>query len=76
MKDALRRQHFANVPPAAEAYRETWRKAMTKIIRCSCGYVMRSDNQDELVAAVRRHARELHGMELTVEQALAMARPE
>ncbi|MGD9891983.1 MAG: DUF1059 domain-containing protein [Dehalococcoidia bacterium] len=49
---------------------------MTKIIRCSCGYVMRSDNQDELVGAVRRHAKERHGMELTVEQALAMARPE
>jgi predicted small metal-binding protein len=49
---------------------------MTKIIRCSCGYVMRSDNQDELVAAVRHHARELPGMDLTVEQALAMARPE
>jgi predicted small metal-binding protein len=49
---------------------------MTKIIHCSCGYVMRSDNQNELVAAARRHARELHGMELTEEQALAMARPE
>jgi predicted small metal-binding protein len=49
---------------------------MTKIIRCSCGYVIRSDNQEELVAAVRHHARVQHGMELTEEQALAMARPE
>jgi predicted small metal-binding protein len=69
-------QRFANVPPAAGGYGDSRRKAMTKIIRCSCGYVMRSDNQEELVAAVQRHARELHGMELTVEQALAMARPE
>lgn len=49
---------------------------MTKIIRCSCGFIARSNNEEELVAAVRRHARELHGMELTEDQALAMARPE
>jgi predicted small metal-binding protein len=49
---------------------------MTKVIRCSCGYLMRSGDEGELVAAAQRHAKELHGMELTAEQALAMARPE
>lgn len=49
---------------------------MTKVIRCLCGHTMRSANEEELVAAAQQHAKEVHGMEITVEQALAMARPE
>ena len=48
---------------------------MTKIINCDCGRVVRGDSDDELVAAVQKHAREAHGMELTREQILALASP-
>jgi predicted small metal-binding protein len=49
---------------------------MTKIINCDCGQVVRGDSDDELVAAVQRHAREAHGMDLTREQVLSLAVPE
>lgn len=48
---------------------------MVKEIECACGYVIRADTEDELVAKARQHAKEFHGMELSAEQALAMARP-
>jgi predicted small metal-binding protein len=50
--------------------------AMKKVIRCDCGYVVRGNTDNELVTAAQKHAREVHGMELTREQVLAMARPE
>jgi predicted small metal-binding protein len=49
---------------------------MTKIVRCPCGTVVRARDEDSLVAQAQRHAREVHGMELTREQVLAMASPE
>ncbi len=48
---------------------------MTKIIKCDCGFIVRGETDDELVAAARRHAREVHDMDLTSDQALAMAEP-
>lgn len=49
---------------------------MAKIIQCDCGYVARGETDDELVAAIQKHVREVHKLSLTREQALAMARPE
>jgi predicted small metal-binding protein len=49
---------------------------MAKIMRCDCGHVIRGDTDDELVANVQKHAREVHDMELTQEQVLAMAQHE
>ena len=49
---------------------------MSKVIHCPCGVVIRAGDDRELVAQAQRHAKELHGMELTREQALAMASPE
>jgi len=49
---------------------------MTKAVTCPCGYVVRGTDERELVANAQRHAKEAHGMELTQEQVLAMARPE
>ena len=48
---------------------------MGKVIQCPCGYVVRAEDEDTLVAEAEQHAREVHGMELTRGQALAMARP-
>ena len=49
---------------------------MTKIFTCECGVVIKGRNDDDLVLKSQRHAREVHRMEVTREQVLAMARPE
>jgi predicted small metal-binding protein len=49
---------------------------MQKVINCSCGYTVRAENDDQLVAKAQQHAKQVHQMDLTREQALAMARPE
>ena len=49
---------------------------MAKIMQCDCGYVVRGETDNELVANVQKHAREVHDMEITREQILAMAQPE
>ena len=49
---------------------------MAKIMQCFCGHVVRGETDDELVANVQAHAREVHDMEVTREQVLAMAQPE
>lgn len=47
---------------------------MAKIVRCDCGFTIEGDD-DELVAAVQQHGRDAHNMDVTAEQALAMAEP-
>ena len=49
---------------------------MAKTFTCTCGVVLRGDTDDELVANTQRHAREVHDMDLTRDQILAMARSE
>jgi predicted small metal-binding protein len=49
---------------------------VAKIMQCDCGYVVRGETDDELVANVQEHAREVHDMEITREQVLAMAQQE
>jgi predicted small metal-binding protein len=48
---------------------------MEKIITCPCGFVLRGADDDEVVEKAQDHARAVHGMELTRDQALEMARP-
>jgi predicted small metal-binding protein len=49
---------------------------MANIVRCDCGYVVRGETDDELTANVQKHAREVHDMDLTRKQALAMTQQE
>ena len=49
---------------------------MAKLFTCECGVVLRGEDDDELVANTQAHAREVHHMEITREQVLAMARME
>lgn len=49
---------------------------MAKIMQCYCGHVVRGETDDELVANVQKHAREVHDMEIAREQVLAMAQQE
>jgi hypothetical protein len=52
------------------------RVTMTKVIQCPCGYSMREQDDELLVQSAQAHAKAAHGLELTREQALAMAKPE
>jgi predicted small metal-binding protein len=49
---------------------------VNKVIVCPCGFMLRADSEPELVKRAQKHATDAHEMELTEEQALAMARPE
>ena len=44
------------------------------IVRCDCGFEARAE-EDELVPAVQKHGRDVHDMDVTREQVLAMANP-
>jgi len=44
-------------------------------IECPCGTVLRALDEDEVVAVAQEHARSVHDMELTDDDARAMARP-
>ena len=48
---------------------------MNKRIQCPCGSVIDGRDDDDVVEKAQEHARQVHQMELTREQALAMARP-
>lgn len=47
-----------------------------KTVRCDCGFIVRSGDENRLVADLQQHARDDHGMNLSREQVLAMAQPE
>ena len=49
---------------------------MAKVFICECGVVIKGKDDDDLVRQAQRHAREVHRMQVTREQVLAMARPE
>ena len=49
---------------------------VAKIMQCYCGQVVRGETDNELVANVQNHAREVHDMEITREQVLAMSQQE
>jgi predicted small metal-binding protein len=46
---------------------------MRKRVSCDCGWVFEGEDDAELIAAVQDHGRTRHGMDVTAEQALAMA---
>jgi predicted small metal-binding protein len=49
---------------------------MNKVIQCPCGFSIREQTDGALVQSAQTHAKTAHGLELTREQALAMAKPE
>jgi predicted small metal-binding protein len=50
-------------------------KDMEKVINCPCGFVLKGNSDDDVVQKAQAHAKEVHQMDLSREQALAMARP-
>jgi predicted small metal-binding protein len=52
---------------------------VAKLINCECGYVVRGENDDELVANAEQHMREVHpemAGQMSRDQILAMATDE
>jgi predicted small metal-binding protein len=49
-----------------------WRTSSSRA--CDCGWTARGTDV-EIVLLIQAHAREVHGVEVTPEQALAQARP-
>jgi len=45
-----------------------------KALRCDCGYEVRASDEAACVDAVRQHALEAHGIDLSVELALDVVR--
>jgi predicted small metal-binding protein len=43
------------------------------VLRCECGYQVSGNDEDDLVEAIRRHARDAHGIAFSVEDALVVA---
>ncbi len=48
---------------------------MAKQVNCDCGFMLRTQTDDELVKHVQLHAKDIHNTDMTPEQALAQARP-
>lgn len=48
---------------------------MDKVINCSCGVAIRGTDDDVMVATAQTHAREVHDMDLSSDQARAMIQP-
>jgi predicted small metal-binding protein len=46
-----------------------------RLIECPCGVVLTAEDLDRVVAAAQQHSREVHEMELSDDDARAMARP-
>jgi predicted small metal-binding protein len=48
---------------------------MKKVIHCPCGSVIEGQDDEDVVRKAQEHARQVHQMDLSREQALSMARP-
>jgi predicted small metal-binding protein len=69
------RQHFGNILASDIDIIRAEGATMTKIIQCPCGVVIEGRDDEDVVKQAQEHARQVHQMDLTREQALAMARP-
>jgi predicted small metal-binding protein len=72
-------QGFAKAPatsPQAQAdILAAGGRHMEKVINCPCGFVLKGNSDDEVVQKAQAHAKQVHQMDLSREQALAMAKP-
>ena len=46
---------------------------MDKVLRCDCGFEVRAESEDDLVAGVQQHALAVHGMEFSPDEVLKLA---
>jgi predicted small metal-binding protein len=45
-----------------------------RVLQCECGFEARAEDEAALVSEIRRHAGEAHGMELSHDEAVQLAR--
>jgi predicted small metal-binding protein len=48
---------------------------MKRVIQCPCGSVIEGQDDDDVVKKAQAHAKATHGMDLSREEALSMAKP-
>lgn len=53
----------------------TMEDARANVIECPCGALIEGGSSDDVAAKAQVHAKKTHDMDLSYEQALAMARP-
>ena len=46
-----------------------------KRVSCDCGKVIQENDEERLVTSVQKHAKDVHNMNLSRDQVLAMAEP-
>jgi len=51
-------------------------QTVRKMVKCQCGFIVRAESDDKLVAELQNHARVDHQMEISRETILAMAQPD
>ena len=49
---------------------------MAYVVTCPCGVTIKEDNEDQFVASVQKHGKEVHNQDTSKEDILAMARQE
>ncbi len=47
---------------------------MAKQSTCDCGFMVRTNTEDEIVKHVQMHVKDVHNMDVTREEALAQAK--
>lgn len=50
-------------------------ESRASVIECPCGAVLEGASSEDVVAKAQTHAKETHDMDLSYDQAMAMARP-
>ena len=68
-------QHSCNSVPTPLCIIRAEVISMKKVIQCPCGSVIEGLDDDDVVRKAQDHAKQVHQMELTRDQALAMSRP-
>ena len=48
---------------------------MAKQVNCDCGFMVRSETDDEIVKHVQLHGKSAHNMDIPREKALELAKP-
>jgi predicted small metal-binding protein len=73
------RQHIHNGAPGPSAAGETEEEPMGKVINCECGYTVRGESDEELLANAERHVQDTHPDlvgKISRDQFMAMAEQE
>jgi hypothetical protein len=61
-------------PGLPAIYTSTVTMTLVRVIRCDCGFEAFGEGDDDLVDGAQAHARDSHGIELSTEVVLALAR--